>query len=464
MIIKLSRWRIPVFAVLSILAVALTGWTYSPLLFLLYVPIFLAALRYWPKVGLGIAILIAIVYCVGHERPQAPDPVADQFILSITLTFPAVAIFSILLSRYWQNRLNILRSKNRELSSLLDMSQMMDSAFDLDMTLNLILLNVRGIVNCQTCAIYLKDESNANLELKSSSSPDSRGVSLNPFLPIDEARSRDWSVSDSHKAFYASDLSRTTINSASGLLHLDRRVKSFVCLPLTSIEGFLGMLYIGFDMPNGLNNENVTRLEQLASRASFPLQRVVLQQGYQHLAFSDAKTGLDNFRQFEQNLVSETNRAERYGHRLSVILLDIDHFKDFNDTYGHPAGDALLAQLAVVLRNSLRGADKPARFGGEEFVILCPETGKEEAQVIAERIRCNVARTAFALMQEGARKGGRGMNANITVSLGFATFPQDAKTAKDLVGKADTALYAAKSAGRNIVRGDGDVGLPISIA
>ncbi len=132
-------------------------------------------------------------------------------------------------------------------------------------------------------------------------------------------------------------------------------------------------------------------------------------------------------------------------------MLDIDHFKSFNDTLGHQAGDALLGQLGVVLRNSLRNVDKPARYGGEEFVIICPETGQEEARLIAERIRRNVADTPFALLENGSEDSKRGA-AHVTVSLGCATYPGDARSSRDLVKKADLALYAAKDSGRNAVR------------
>ena len=134
----------------------------------------------------------------------------------------------------------------------------------------------------------------------------------------------------------------------------------------------------------------------------------------------------------------ELRRAERYDRPLSVLLLDIDHFKKFNDTLGHPAGDALLGQLATVLRNALRGVDKPARYGGEEFAVVCPETGKEEARLIAERVRRAVAETPFLLT------GQAGETAHVTVTVGFATFPRDASAAADLVKLADEALYAAK--------------------
>ena len=206
-----------------------------------------------------------------------------------------------------------------------------------------------------------------------------------------------------------------------------------------------GMLYAGYGPVRGLTPQGVLLLEHLATRASPSLQRVLLQQDFRSLAYSDPMTGLDNFRQFEENLAEEMARAQRYGRPLSVILLDIDHFKAFNDTLGHPAGDALLGQMGVVLRNSLRNVDRPARYGGEEFVIVCPETGAEEARLIAERIRRGVAETSFVL-------GDKAPPARVTVSLGCATFPGDARTSRELVKKADTALYAAKESGRNAVR------------
>ena len=213
------------------------------------------------------------------------------------------------------------------------------------------------------------------------------------------------------------------------------------------------MLYLGYDQAQSLPPEGVHRLELLATRAAFPLQRLLLQQDFRSLAYSDAMTGLDNFRQFEENLADEMARAERYSRPLSLILLDIDHFKSFNDTRGHPAGDALLGQLGVVLRNALRNVDRPARYGGEEFVILCPETGAGEVRLIAERIRRSVSETPFVLpSQNSSQNNGQGSDtARVTISLGCATFPDDARAARDLIKKADIALYSAKASGRNAV-------------
>lgn len=445
-----------VFAALVVLFVYLTGGLRSPMPCTLYLPVLLASLCYGMRLGMtasAVMVGVAAVLAMDGSLPQAAPSLRA---VAIGLSFPVVAVFGGALRAHMENRLRALDSEKQDLSAQLDMSQMMESAFDLDMTLNLILLNVQEHSGCHVCAVYLMGANNATLELRSASGPRDR-TPLLPALAVEEARADGWAVTDAAqfnqdvRAFYALD----RVAGASRLFEIDGSAGSFACLPLASLDGLLGMLYVGFPHPQGLTPKGVQQLERLALRTAFPLQRVLLQQDFRSLAYSDPMTGLDNFRQFEETLADEMTRAERYSRPLSVIMLDIDYFKSFNDTLGHQAGDALLGQLGVVLRNSLRNVDKPARYGGEEFVIICPETGSEEARLIAERIRRNVSDTPFVLpsKDEGSAGGKRGVEtAHVTVSLGCATFPSDAGTSRDLVKKADIALYAAKEAGRNAVR------------
>jgi diguanylate cyclase (GGDEF)-like protein len=449
-----------VFSALTGGFVLLTGGPDSPLPCALYLPIFFAALCYGTRLGLltslgmaGAALAFALGGLGGRPLPH-PLPAAA---VAVGLSFPLAAVIAGVLRAQMEARLralstekHALSTEKQELSALLDLSQMMESAFDLDMTLNLVLLNVQQHSECQVCAVYLKDSDGRTMELRAASGPGSP-IGLRPTLTLDGAGVGGWStidVSHGHRnapAFYVPDATAGRAAGTDGLFVLDPQAGSFACLPMSGVEGLLGMIYLGYGHPNGLTPEGLSRLEQLAVHAAFPLQRVLMQQDYRSLAYSDAMTGLDNFRQFEQTLADELARAERYGRSLSVILLDIDHFKSFNDTLGHPAGDALLGQMGVVLRNSLRNVDRPARYGGEEFVVICPETGADGVHLIAERIRRAVAETAFTL-------GETGETTRVTVSLGCATFPVDARTTHDLVKKADMALYDAKEAGRNTVR------------
>ncbi len=164
------------------------------------------------------------------------------------------------------------------------------------------------------------------------------------------------------------------------------------------------------------------------------------------LAVTDGLTGLYNHRHLHERLSLEVERSQRSGLPLSLLMLDVDHFKQFNDSYGHPAGDEVLRQVARVLNDARRANDVVARYGGEEFAVILVDTAKFTAAKVAERVRERIAAHDFT---DAATTAGKGTN--ITVSLGVATFPDDGSDAEGLVRAADTALYAAKRAGRNRV-------------
>jgi diguanylate cyclase (GGDEF)-like protein len=157
----------------------------------------------------------------------------------------------------------------------------------------------------------------------------------------------------------------------------------------------------------------------------------------------DGLTGVTSRQEFERLLRSEAERSSRYGHVLSLLMLDLDHFKQVNDTYGHPGGDEALRAFAKRVQQDLRSPDCIARYGGEEFAVIMPETGADAARNVAERIRTAIAARPLLSLN--------GRELTITVSVGTATFPQDARTEDDLIAAADRALYAAKASGRDRV-------------
>jgi diguanylate cyclase (GGDEF)-like protein len=161
------------------------------------------------------------------------------------------------------------------------------------------------------------------------------------------------------------------------------------------------------------------------------------------LAVTDGLTGLYNHRHLHERLALEVERSQRSGLPLSLLMLDVDHFKQFNDTFGHPAGDEVLRQLARVLNDTRRANDVVARYGGEEFAVILVDTAKFTAAKVAERVRERVSLHDFS---DAAQRAGK-----ISVSVGVATYPDDGADAEALVRAADTALYAAKRAGRNRV-------------
>jgi len=160
------------------------------------------------------------------------------------------------------------------------------------------------------------------------------------------------------------------------------------------------------------------------------------------LAITDGLTGLYNHRHFQETLDKEIRRCEREGRMLSLLLLDLDHFKQYNDRFGHTEGDAALRRVAGQIMKSIRSTDVAFRYGGEEMAVLLPSCTKDQAVEVAEKIRQAVARG----VQRAARFGRR-----TTVSIGVATFPEDGRVARALVDLADAALYAAKAHGRDCV-------------
>jgi len=168
----------------------------------------------------------------------------------------------------------------------------------------------------------------------------------------------------------------------------------------------------------------------------------------ERLAISDGLTGLFNHRHIHALLAEEFERSARTNDMMSVAMLDLDRFKSVNDTYGHPAGDRVLTELSDILRETARDIDKLGRYGGEEFMVLLPETGIEDAAVFVERVRREVSRRAFDV--------GRDEPLHMTISAGVASCPHPTiDSVEIMVGLADEALYAAKKGGRDrVVRFD----------
>jgi len=164
------------------------------------------------------------------------------------------------------------------------------------------------------------------------------------------------------------------------------------------------------------------------------------------LSYTDDLTGIYNHRFFIQQLTLEVERQKRYGSPLSLLMIDIDYFKHYNDHNGHLAGDEALKGIALLIQHGVRQSDIVARYGGEEFGAILVNTGKREAMEIAERVRRLVAETAFPNEKEQP-------NRDLTVSIGVATFAPPIATLTDLIREADNALYRAKRAGRNRVEG-----------
>ena len=182
----------------------------------------------------------------------------------------------------------------------------------------------------------------------------------------------------------------------------------------------------------------------LAAQAAVSIENVDLHETVQRQAVTDELTGLFNHRRFQEALENEVERARRFDQELGLVMLDIDNFKQVNDTYGHQQGDLVLREVARVLREFSREIDEPARYGGEELAVVLPQTDLDGAFNLAERVRVGIEQLELPLLE------GPG-TMSVTASFGVAVFPECAGDPKRLVGAADAALYEAKQSGKNNV-------------
>ncbi|WP_426800893.1 diguanylate cyclase [Xanthomonas campestris] len=219
------------------------------------------------------------------------------------------------------------------------------------------------------------------------------------------------------------------------------------CLPMSAQGTQLGFLFLSAPGPAPMPRLEIA--EAAAEQLSLALSNLRLRESLRRQSIRDALTGLYNRRYLEEALSHELARCARRDLPLSVLMLDVDHFKQFNDGQGHAGGDLLLAAVGELLLTRLRAEDVACRYGGEEFTVILPETDGEEAMRVAEQIRGHIAALAVS---DGQRALPR-----VTASIGVASFPADGELGSALIQKADAALYVAKRQGRNRVERHGAV-------
>ena len=219
--------------------------------------------------------------------------------------------------------------------------------------------------------------------------------------------------------------------------HVKQGISSVVYLPLSVTGRVIGTLILASRKPNAYNRSQIRLLERVALQIAAPIENAQLYVRAEQKSRIDELTGLFNRRHFEERLKEEVARHSRYGDPFSIFMLDLDNFKTYNDVYGHPAGDSLLGEIGKIIKSSVRDADQAFRYGGDEFVVILPQTARDDAYVVAERVRGQIA-------DEMEKK-----SITVTCSIGLTSYPADGVIAGELVNGADTALYYAKWTGGN---------------
>jgi diguanylate cyclase (GGDEF)-like protein len=217
--------------------------------------------------------------------------------------------------------------------------------------------------------------------------------------------------------------------------------RSIICVPLRSKHRVLGVIQLVNVEMRGFSDQELFFLQSLCDYAAIAIENARAVEKIQELTITDDCTGLYNARHLYKTLETEVYRSSRFGYEFSVLFIDLDHFKQVNDTHGHLIGSKLLTDIGYLIKAQLRLIDYAFRYGGDEFVVLLPQTGKDSAMVVAKRLRDSL-RTAIFCKEEN-------LNLNIRASIGLATYPHDAKSPHDIIRQADEMMYMVKNTTRD---------------
>src|SRR2546423_5234506 len=217
--------------------------------------------------------------------------------------------------------------------------------------------------------------------------------------------------------------------------------RSIICVPLRSKLRVLGVIQlVNVDMRK-FGEQEMFFLHALCDYAAIAIENARWVERIQELTITDDCTGLYNARHLYKTLETEVYRSSRFGYEFSVLFIDLDHFKQVNDTHGHLVGSKLLAEIGYLIKAQLRLIDFAFRYGGDEFVVLLPQTAKDQALVVAKRLRDALRASSFCRDE--------GLNLNVRASIGLATYPHDAKDAHDIIRQADEMMYLVKNTTRD---------------
>jgi diguanylate cyclase (GGDEF)-like protein len=325
-----------------------------------------------------------------------------------------------------------LVKREQELSLLNQLSSVISSSLNIQEVYDAFVGELKEVVEADYTAISLIEGNEIYLAALSSEvgSPWHSGQKI----PI-QGTGTEW-VCLNKRPFYERDLSQNS-RFWTGPEYTRHGIRSLLFLPLLNKSDVIGVLVLGSKRPSAYSPEQTMLLEHLAAQIAAPIENSRLFAKAEEIARIDGITELFNRRHFDERMREEIDRHSRYGDTLSLLLLDLDNFKKYNDTFGHLAGDRLLVHAARLVKASTRSSDLAFRYGGDEFAIILPNSSTMEAFNVAERMREKFA-TEMA-----------GRQLDITISIGVASWPGDGATLDEICYAADMALYYAKRTGQN---------------
>lgn len=351
------------------------------------------------------------------------------------------------LQRWWMPDALLLPEKisQKDLRAAFELVASLHFTNDQTSAANAALAGLAPLIEADRWTIYLTSEASGNHE-----------ISLEPLaVRAFDAHEPSWSGPEWKRALLGNALAFSGSESKAAreavakteTIKKTERGRRTLAVPLVSSERVMGVLEgvrEGGMRARSFTKANLRLLNALALPVAYALANSLRIAEAERLSQTDDLTKLHNARYLRQYLLSEVRRARRYSSSVAALFFDLDDFKRVNDVHGHLVGSHVLMEMATIILSSVRDTDVVARYGGDEFVVILPESDIEQAELVAERMRSKIERNAFT--------GGRGLRLRLTASFGVATFPASAQSPQQLVANADAAMYEAKAAGKNCVR------------
>ena len=339
--------------------------------------------------------------------------------------------------------LSALERRNRELAILVEIAKTLTSTLSLSEVLNLILEKVSLLLKSKSWSLLLVDEQTGELTFEIAVSPAAAALK---GLRLAKGQGIAGWVAEHCEPLLIPDVNRDPRFAPQVDEAVSFTTHSIVCVPVRIRAKVLGVVELINSHTEGrFDEEDLAILTAVADFVAIAIDNARHVEKISQLTITDDLTGLCNDRHFHALLEYEIERASRYQTALSVVFIDLDHFKQVNDTWGHLVGSRVLSETGRLIRESARRVNLPARYGGDEFVIILPATDKQGALVMADHLRRKIREHRFF--------NDAGQAIHLTASFGVATFPEDAADKQQLISAADLAMYRVKESTRDGVLG-----------
>jgi diguanylate cyclase (GGDEF)-like protein len=333
-----------------------------------------------------------------------------------------------------------LESQVKGLRNLVEVAKAVVSTPDLDTVLQAILTSAMGFAETPAGSVALYHDARRELSLHAHAG-----------LSAEFVKNERWTVTPgglTDQVLRAGEIFFIEETEGTGFftnpIALSEGIRSLICVPLVFQGRIMGILYLDDFKPRQFDREKLDLLSILASFAAMAIHNASLHNRTKLMAITDSLTGLHNHRYFKLFFKQEMGRAKRYLKPFSIIMMDVDDFKTFNDSFGQAAGDNLLRILGAIILETVRAVDVAFRYGGEEFIVILPETRLDKAILAAERLR-------QAIQNRTADKLAGAAGSGVTVSVGVASYPENGDKTDELFNIVDSLIFRAKSCGKNKV-------------